>query len=185
MPDEYFVEVGLDVGVAEGFEVGVIQVLPVFAAAGQVETLIGVLLQERRHIQLVLLFRNLSEAVPIEYTVKSDFILSLEVVIDDGVLEDILAVGDEEVAEEEGESGDKEQYVLRDDLVGEHVNGEEAEVGRDVDGEHHSLYVHEQLVEIDEFVQIEGPVVQLDCQHEETVYRKTHRVHQLSQNRES
>lgn len=46
MPDEYFVKVRLNVGVAKGFEVCVIQVLPVFAAAGQVEALIGVLLQE-------------------------------------------------------------------------------------------------------------------------------------------
>lgn len=46
-----------------------------------------------------------------------------------------------------------------------------------MDGEHHSFYVHEQFVEVDEFVQIESPVVKLDCQHEKTVYSKTHRVH--------
>lgn len=53
-----------------------------------------------------------------------------------------------------------------------------------MDREHHSFYVHEQLMEVDEFMEIECPVIQLDCQHEKTVNCKTHRVHELGEDRE-
>ena len=77
MPDENFIEVRLDVGVAKGFEVSVIQVLPVFAAAGQIEALVGMLFQEGRHIKLVFLLGDLGEAMPVKYTIKTNFVLSL------------------------------------------------------------------------------------------------------------
>lgn len=56
--------------------------------------------------------------MPVEYAVKPNFVLSLQIFIDDGVFKDILAVGDKKIAKKEGESNDKKQYVLRYDLVG-------------------------------------------------------------------
>lgn len=122
--------------------------------------------------------------MPIEDTVKADFVLPLKVIIDYGVLQDILAIRDEEIAKKKGECRNKEQYVLRYDLIHEDVNRKETDVGWNMDGEHYSFYVHEQLMEINKFVQIECPVIQLNYQHEKTVDSKAHRIHEFGENGE-
>jgi len=100
VPDEDLIEVGLYFGVPVGLEVGVVEVLSVFAAAGGVVALVGVLFEQRGDVQFVLFFGDLGEAVPVEERVHADLVLALEVRVDDGVLEDVLAVGEEEVGEE-------------------------------------------------------------------------------------
>jgi hypothetical protein len=46
MADEDFIEVRLDIRISEGFQIVIIQILPIFAAAAEIKTLIRMFLQQ-------------------------------------------------------------------------------------------------------------------------------------------
>jgi hypothetical protein len=55
--------------------------------------------------------------MPVEDAVEANFVLALQVLVDDNVFEEVLAVGDKEVAQEYGEGRNEEEDVLRDDCA--------------------------------------------------------------------
>jgi hypothetical protein len=76
MPDEDLIRVRLQPRVAESLQVGVVESLPVLAAAGQIDTIVHVLLEQGGEIELILLLRYLFIAMPIEDAVETDLILA-------------------------------------------------------------------------------------------------------------
>lgn len=61
--------------------------------------------------------------MPVEHTIEAYFVFSLQILIDDGILEDVFAIGDEEIAKKERKSDDEKQYILWNNLIGEYVDG--------------------------------------------------------------
>jgi hypothetical protein len=73
-------------------------------------------------------------AMPVEDAVKTNFVLPFQIFVDDDIFQEIFAVGDEKVPQENGEGGNEEQNVLRDYCTVHDVDGQVTDIGRDVDG---------------------------------------------------
>jgi hypothetical protein len=67
--------------------------------------------------------------MPIKCAVETDFILSLQIFVDDRIFEKIFAVCDEEVPQEDGEGSNEKQNILRYDCAVENVDGQVADIG--------------------------------------------------------
>ena len=67
--------------------------------------------------------------MPVENSRDGGLVLPLQILVDNGVFDDGVAEDNEEVGQKDGESADEEQHILRDNGVGEHVDGDVADVG--------------------------------------------------------
>lgn len=156
--DEDAVEVGLDGWVAVGAEVGVVEQFAVFAATARFLAVVGVFLEEGGEVELIFFFCKLDVAVPVEDSEDGDFVLISDFLVDYRALHDIVAIHQEEVAQEHRKGTDKDKHVVLDNRVRQKLNAQVAEVRRNVYRQQQPLHPSQTLLEVHERPQIDSPL---------------------------
>ena len=184
MPDEDSIVVRLQFGIPKSFRISVVEAAAILAAASKISALVHMLLEKGWDVELVFFDGYALVAVPVENSRDGGLVLPLQILVDNGVFDDGVAEDNEEVGQKDGESADEEQHILRDNGVGEHVDGDVADVGWDADGQEHSFEAGQALLEVGELLQKLPPLPQYDPEVRQQVDREGTRVHRVREHGE-